>query len=51
MLGLVIGLGAVGWMLYPEPEEPLEQVAAEEEEGMTDEETEELMRSIGYVQQ
>ena len=52
LLAVLIGLGAAGWALSPEPEAPPEPVAAEdEEEGMTDEETEELMRTIGYVQQ
>jgi len=51
MLTLLVGLGAAGWMLFPEPEPPPEPVVVEDEEGMTDEETEELMRTIGYVQQ
>jgi len=50
IFGLLVGLGAAGWALYPEPEVVPEPVV-EDEEGMTDEETEELMRTIGYVQQ
>lgn len=50
IFGLLVGLGAAGWALYPEPEVVPEPIA-EDDEGMTDEETEELMRTIGYVQQ
>jgi hypothetical protein len=42
--------GAAAWALQEEPPAPTE-VAEVEDTGMTDAETEELMRAIGYVQQ
>jgi len=42
--------GAAAWALREEPPPPTE-VAEVEDSGMTDAETEELMRAIGYVQQ
>ena len=49
-LGLVLA-GAVAWMVIEEPEpEPEPEVAEAEEADPSREETEDLMRKIGYVQ-
>ena len=49
---LTMGLGGgVWWVTRPEPPpEPVEDVAAADEKDPSREETEDLMRKIGYVQ-
>jgi len=47
---LAVAGGAVWWALQEEPPPPTD-VAEVEDTGMTPDETEELMRAIGYVQQ
>lgn len=43
--------GGITWALWPEPPPPDEPDEVEDKDtGMTREETEELMRTIGYVQ-
>lgn len=53
-LGLIaavlLAIGGLAWALYPEPP-PEPPPVAEDDSGMTDAEAEELMRTIGYVQQ
>ncbi len=54
-LGVIVSLlavagGVTAWALHEEPPPPTE-VAEVEDTGMTDDQTEELMRAIGYVQQ
>lgn len=48
VLALLGGAGA--WLLWPEPPPPEEPAAEDKDTGLTRDETEELMRTIGYVQ-
>ena len=45
---LVVGVGGAAWWLQPEPEE--EPVEVKDDTGLTRDETEAQMRTIGYVQ-
>lgn len=47
---LALGGGIAAWVLWPEPEPEPEEVAEDKDTGFTRDETEELMRTIGYVQ-
>ena len=49
LLLAVVG-GIAAWALWEDPPPPTE-VAEVEDTGMTDDQAEELMRAIGYVQQ
>jgi hypothetical protein len=53
LLGVVLLMGGGGgawWVLQPEPEQATPEVADGEEADPSREETEDLMRKIGYVQ-
>ncbi len=51
VLLLAAGGGVAAWMLWPDPEpDPEEDVAEDKDTGFTRDQTEELMRTIGYVQ-
>jgi hypothetical protein len=51
-LTAAVAAAAGGWLLWGSPPDPEpEAEAAAGDSGMSDERTEELMRSIGYVQQ
>lgn len=49
-LAVLLVAGGATWALWPEPPPPDEPEAADQDTGMTRDETEELMRTIGYVQ-
>lgn len=48
---LLIAVGVGGWFAMDEEPPPPPETADAADTGMTDAETEELMRAIGYVQQ
>ena len=47
---LTVGGGVAAWALWPEPEPEPEEVTEDKDTGLTRDQTEELMRTIGYVQ-
>ena len=46
--GLIAGL--VAWVAWPDPPPPEEEAAEDADSGLSRDETEEMMRTIGYVQ-
>lgn len=51
LLSALLLAGGGAWMLWPEPEpEPEPEALEDTDTGMTRHETEELMRTIGYIQ-